>query len=300
MEIWIPITVLAAFSQNIRSTLQKHLTGTLSTVGATQVRFLYAIPFALLYLLILVIGFDYSLPSINPTFVVYALIGGLAQILATALLLKLFSHRNFVVGTTYSKTEAIQAAFLGLILLSDGISAGALVGVCIGMVGLVVLSSAKNKFSPVEILRAFVSKSALIGLGSGFFFAVTAVAVRGASLSLEGGFLIQSAFTLCTVLIFQTLITSIYLTIREPKQMTEVMRSWRVAGFVGIAGMVASAGWFAAMTLENAAHVRAVGQVELIFAFVASTLFFKEKTTKMELAGIAIIAAGILTLLLCK
>lgn len=300
MEIWIPITIFAAFFQNIRSAIQKHLTGKLSTVGATQVRFLYAIPFALAYIVILINGFGYQLPQFNSTFLIYASMGGLSQIIATALLVAIFSHRNFVVGTTYSKTETIQTAFLGLILLSDKISVGAVIGIILGFTGVIIISSTKNKFSGLEILKSLTSKPALIGILSGLFFGITSVSYRAASLSLEGGFIIQAAFTLIVVLLFQTVVTSIYLFIREPRQMTEVCRNWRAAWLVGFSGMLASAGWFSAMTLENAAHVRALGQIELIFTFLASALFFKEKTTKIELLGMAIIILGILILLLFK
>ena len=53
MELWIPITLFAAFCQNLRSAMQKHLKGELGTIGATFVRFGYGFPFALVYIAIL-------------------------------------------------------------------------------------------------------------------------------------------------------------------------------------------------------------------------------------------------------
>ena len=47
MSLWIPITIAAAFLQNVRSALQKHLKGVMGTTGATFVRFGYGFPFAL-------------------------------------------------------------------------------------------------------------------------------------------------------------------------------------------------------------------------------------------------------------
>src|SRR3546814_15468566 len=78
---------------------------------------------------------------------------------------------------------------------------------------------------------------------------------------------------------------AVYMRIREPGQLTSVLRSWRVSVWVGVSGMAASAGWFTAMTIENAAHVRAVGQIELVFTFAASVLFFRERTNPTELVG---------------
>ncbi|MDD9984286.1 MAG: EamA family transporter, partial [Gammaproteobacteria bacterium] len=137
------------------------------------------------------------------------------------------------------------------------------------------------------------------GVLSGTFFGVSAVSYRAASLSLGGdGFLMQAAFTLACVLVFQTALMALWIRVREPGELTRVARAWRVAAFVGVSGMLGSAGWFTAMTLENAAYVRALGQVELVFTFVASWFFFRERSTGLEIAGVLLIVAGILILLL--
>ena len=300
MELWIPITVGAAFSQNVRSALQKHLTLRLSTVGATQARFLYAVPFALLYLFALHDVAGYALPAVNRTFLLYAIAGGLAQIVAAALLVALFSHRNFFVGTAFSKTETVQAAVLGLVILADDLSVGAIIGIGIGMAGVIAISVAKSRPTPRSIVEALKSKATVIGLMVGLFFGVAAICFRGASLALDGGFVIQAAFALVFVLLLQTVVVAAYLWRREPGQMTAVVTSWRVSWLVGLTGAIASAGWFSAVTLQNAGYVRAVGQIELVFAFVASVVFFRERTTKAEFLGIALIVIGILVLLVYR
>ena len=300
MELWIPITVGAAFSQNVRSALQKHLTLRLSTVGATQARFLYAVPFALLYLFALHDVAGYALPAVNRTFLLYAIAGGLAQIVAAALLVALFSHRNFFVGTAFSKTETVQAAVLGLVILADDLSVGAIIGIGIGIAGVIAISVAKSRPTPRSIVEALKSKATVIGLMVGLFFGVAAICFRGAGLALDGGFVIQAAFALVFVLLLQTVVVAAYLWRREPGQMTAVVTSWRVSWLVGLTGAIASAGWFSAVTLQNAGYVRAVGQIELVFAFVASVVFFRERTTKAEFLGIALIVIGILVLLVYR
>ena len=117
IELWIPVTIFAAFMQNLRSALQKHIKGRLSTGGAAYVRFFYAWPFALAYLAILHVVGEHSIPEVSREFLIYCLLGGLSQIIFTFLLVYLFSFRNFAVGTTYSKTEIIQIAILGYLLL---------------------------------------------------------------------------------------------------------------------------------------------------------------------------------------
>lgn len=295
MELWIPITVAAAFLQNARSALQKHLRSRLDTVGATYVRFVYAVPFALVWVATLLVIGGHPLPLPDSTFLIFAGIAGLSQILATLFLVALFSMRTFAAGTAYSKTETVQAAIIGLLILGDPLSVGALAGIVISLVGVLVLSVARAAAG----VREFSGRAIPIGLASGALFALTAVSVRAASLSLGGdGYLMQAAFTLLIVTTWQTVIMTAWLVARQRQVLAEAFRSWRVSGLVGLTGMLASACWFTAMTIENAAYVRALGQVELVFTFVASLVIFRERTSIAEFTGILAIVAGILVLVL--
>lgn len=299
MELWVPITIAAAFCQNLRSALQKHLKGSLSTSGATFSRFCYAVPFAWVYLAAVAGVTGDALPDAHATFLGFAVLGGVAQIAATALLVYLFSFRNFTVGTTYSKTETIQTALFGALIIGDTISAQTTAAILISLAGVFALSVARTELTARRLMTSWLDKPALIGLASGACFGISAVSYRAASLSLEtGGFAIRAAFTLAVVLVFQTVAMAVYMRIREPGQITRVARSWRVSLWVGVSGMAASAGWFTAMTIENAAHVRALGQIELVFTFIASVAFFRERTNLPEMIGIVLVVAGILVLLL--
>ena len=299
MELWIPVTLAAAFMQNVRSALQKHLKGSLSTAGATFCRFVYAVPLALLYMALLGEGFGFEWPSPNPRFALFAMLGGLTQITATALLVYLFALRNFAVGTTYSKTETVQAAVFGIVILGEPISLAAAFAIGISLVGVMIISVARSRLTLANLLLGWTGRGAFIGVLSGTFFGLSAVAYRAASLSLGGeGFLMQAAFTLACVVVFQTAVMATWIRLREPGELSRVFRQWRVASLVGVSGMLGSAGWFTAMTLENAAYVRAVGQVELVFTFIASYFFFRERSTAPELAGILLVVAGIVILLL--
>ena len=299
MELWVPITLAAAFMQNLRSALQKHLKGSLGTSGATFCRFVYAAPIALAYVALLGEGYGFEWPAPNPRFALFAMLGGLTQITATALLVHLFSLRNFAVGTTYSKTETVQTAVFGLVILGEPVSSTAAVAIAISLVGVMSISVAKSHLTLRNLLLGWTGRAAFIGLLSGTFFGLSAVAYRAAALSLGGdGFLMQAAFTLACVVVFQTAVMAAWIRAREPGELTRVVRGWRVASLVGVSGAIGSIGWFTAMTLENAAYVRAVGQVELVFTFVASYFFFRERSTALEIAGILLIVAGIVILLL--
>lgn len=301
MELWIPITIVAAFLQNLRSALQKHLKGRLSTGGATYVRFLYACPFALLYLWGVHAFGGHPIPQVNGLFLLYCVLGGLSQILFTFLLVYLFSFRNFAVGTVYSKTEIVQVALLGLILLGDTVSSTAVIALGLGVVGIMVLSVAQTDITWKNLVASLFEKPALVGILSGAFLGASVVFYRGAALALEDTeTIMRAAYALAVSVTIQTVFMGFYLRFREPGQLTAVVRHWPPALAVGVASVLGSIGWFTAFTLQNAAYVRAVGQIELVFTFIASVFFFKEKTNRVELLGIFLVVAAIFILILTE
>ena len=161
------------------------------------------------------------------------------------------------------------------------------------------ISTARQETGLKSLFSSLLQKTALIGMASGTMFGISAISYRAASLSLGGeGVAIQAAFTLACVTILQTILMSAYLIAKEPGEITNVIKNWSVAGLVGFSGMLGSACWFTAMTLQNAAYVRALGQIELVFTFIASYLFFKEKSNFSEILGIIVLVVGILILLM--
>ena len=303
IELWIPITIFAAFCQNLRSAVQKHLKGVLSNTGATFSRFGYGFPFLVVYVLALHYGAGMEWPEPNAAFVIYGLVGGVTQIGATFCLVWLFSFRDFAVGTTYSKTETVQAALFGLVILGDGVDLAGAVAIFVSLIGVMLLSTAKSELDWRRLWLGWTEKTALIGIFSGTLFGISAVTFRAASLSLGDpdsgggpGFLMQAGFTLAFVILAQTVGMALWMAWREPGQLGAVLRSWRWASLAGLAGAVSSIGWFTAMTLQNVAYVRALGQIELVFTFAAGLFIFKERSTRLEIAGILLVVTGILIL----
>jgi drug/metabolite transporter (DMT)-like permease len=298
-ELWIPITIFAAFMQNTRSALQKHLKGRLTSLGAAYVRFLYAWPFALVYLAVLYWGFGKELPTFNGIFLFWSILGGLAQIIFTVLLMVLFNFKNFAVGTTFSKTEVAQVAIFGFLLLGDKITPVAAVAIGISVVGVLVMSAGQTKISLSSLFSSLGEKTTILGLTCGAFLGLSVVFFRAAALSLEhADFVMAASYTLAISVVLQTIMMGAYILWKERSTLREVMVCWKPATMVGLAGMLTSAGWFTAFTLQNAAYVRALGQVELLFTFVVTVFFFREKTTKLEIIGIILVVLGILLLML--
>jgi len=299
MELWIPLTVGAAFFQNIRSAMQKHLQGKLSTLGAAYVRFIYALPIAIVYFFAVVYLEAHPLPAINAGFLLYALLGGICQILFTVFLLWLFSFHNFAVGTTFSKLETIMVAIFGLILLGDGLTPVVTLAIAMSAVGVLILSTGQSKLGVNNLIRNLWRLPTLIGLVCAAWLGLSVVLFRAASLSLNlDSFLVAASFTLLIVLILQTAIMGILIGLREPAQLEKVMQHWRPAALVGITGGLASIGWFSAFTLQNATYVRALGQIELIFTFIVTLLVFREQVSRAEVGGIILIGMSIILVLL--
>ncbi len=301
MELWIPITLAAAFLQNVRSGMQRHLKGVMGTTGATFVRFGFGAPFALSLVLILHFVVGYPFPTISARFLLWMIVGGLAQIAATFLLIHLFSLRNFAVGTAYSRTEPAMAALFGLVFLREGVSLATLVAIGICVMGVMLISVARTNTSFQGLFTSLAHRTTLIGLLSGALFGLAAISYRGASLALGGpNFLMQASVTLAFVMVLQTAVLIVWMILREPQQFPLIVKAWKPSLLVGIAGATASLGWFMAMTLQNAAVVKALAQVEMLFAFATSALLFKEKINRIEVIGCILIVAGIVVMMALK
>jgi drug/metabolite transporter (DMT)-like permease len=299
MELWIPITVCAAFLQNMRSAAQKHLKGVMGTTGATFARFGFGCPVAVAIVVLLHVGRGDALPTPSTPFMLWMITGGITQIVATFLLVHLFSLRNFAVGTAYSRTEPAQAALFGLIFLGETVTAGLMIAIAISVAGVMMISLARVPLTWRAIVEALASRPAAIGLASGGFFAVSAVAYRAASTSLGGpNFVMQAAFTLAWTTLFQTVLMACWMLMRDRAELVRVAKAWRWSLVAGLAGGLASFGWFMAMTIQQAALVRSLAQVEMLFTFATTVFIFKERINRMEIGGCLLIVGGIVVLLM--
>ena len=298
MSLWILIALAAAIFQTLRFMLQKTLSTTrLSAVGATFARFAYSAPLIVLAVALFLGATGRPLPMPAPAFWAYAIAGGLSQILATIWVVMLFKQRNFAVGITFKKTEVIQTVLVGLIVLGEGVSWGAFGAILLGLVAVLLLSKTPGTSGPWW--RHLTNRASVLGLSSGVFFAVSAVGYRGATLQfgdIEPA--LRAALTLAFVASFQAVIMAVWLLWRDREELRAVWSTRRVAIFVGLTSMGGSFCWFFAFALQNAAYVKAIGQVELIFSLMASVLIFHEKVSARELVGMGMLGVSILALVL--
>lgn len=298
MDAWIPVTLAAAAAQTTRFVLQKKLSVSgLTATGSTFARFVFSAPLAALVAVAYGRASGQAWPEVPAAFWAHALTGGIAQIVATVCVVALFAERNFAVGLTFKKTEVLMSVIVGLAVLGEGVSLLGFVAIVLGLAGVLLLSDPPGATGPWR--ARIVNRAAGLGLLSGLFFAVSGVGYRGASLSLGSGDTFQRAIvTLAFVTAFQVALMAAWLVWRDRAQIGAVLRAWRVAGLVGLMSLVGSACWFTAFTLQTVAYVNALGQVEVVFALVASVLVFGERIGRREAQGVAVLTASILLLVL--
>ncbi len=290
--LWAVFTVIAAFFQTLRNAMQRELTRSLGTVGATHVRFLFGFPFALIFLIGLVLGTQIPLPRPGWTFWPWVIDGAFAQVAATATMLMAMGERSFVITIAYIKTEPIQVAIFGLIFLGDPVSAPLATAIIVATAGVIIMST-----KPGGMVGGI--RPTLIGLLSGGLFALSAIGYRGAILSLGNpNFVMAATFTLVVGLLMQAVTLSLYLWLRDPAVLKSIVRSWKPSLFAGFMGALASQFWFLAFALATAASVRTLALVEVLFAQLVARFAFKQKTTAREVAGMVMIVAGVVLLIL--
>ena len=293
--LWIPASIFAAAAQAGRNAIQRSLTERLGTLGATQVRFLYGFPFALLIAALSLMATGASIPRMDGSFALFTLAGAMSQILATALMLAAIRQRAFVVVTAWTKTEPVQVAVFGMVVLGDRIPWLGMVAILIATVGVTIMAR-----KPTATQGSGAGwQSVVMGLLAGACFAIAAVAYRGAILSLgEGHFLVNATWTVTCGLLIQTVALGGWMIVFQPAIMLRVLQAWRISIWGGLLGALASEGWFLGFALTAAANVRTLGLVEVLFAQILSRRIFLTKGTRQEMIGTVLIVAGVAMLLL--
>jgi drug/metabolite transporter (DMT)-like permease len=290
--LWAVFTVTAAFAQTIRNATQRELTAELGTVGATQVRFLFGFPFALVFIAILLVATGAPLPRPGISFWPWVVAGALTQIAATALMLAAMGKRSFVVTIAYIKTEPIQVALFGFVVLHDTVTWAMAAAIVLATIGVIVTST-----KPGGMVGGI--KPTLLGLASGGAFALAAIGFRGAILSLGmPDYVMAATFTLVVGLAIQSVALSLYLSLRRPDVMFALLRAWKPSLFAGFMGALASQFWFLAFALATAASVRTLALVEVLFAQLVARYGFGQHTSAREAIGMVLVVAGVALLII--
>ncbi|MFW2100215.1 DMT family transporter [Acinetobacter johnsonii] len=281
---WILFTLMAAFMQAWRNAFQKQLSTTVDVYGVTLARFIFALPLALIYISCLY-HFQPVTDSVhfNLRFAIYVLIAALSQIAATALMVQLFKQKNYAIGVGLAKSEAVLAAIIAVVFLSDHLSLLGWFGVAVGGFAVFLMSKGRG-FSEFSV------QTLCIGIGSGLCFAITSLLVREASLELDNlPFIHRAAWVLLMVIATQCFLLLMYLGIFRRATLWAMWQRIGLTFRVSLCSFLASLGWFSAMSMQSVPIVKTLGQVEIIFSMLISAYFFKEKLARAEHLGIVLV-----------
>jgi len=283
------MTAAAAPLQVARNALQRGLVGDAGPWGATLVRFLFGLPFSLLIFGVLALATPDAAPHISPRYLAAVSLGAISQVAATAALLVAMRRSGFAVATVMQQASLPFSAIVGWLVLGDAISAQAWAGIVTTTAGLAILSW------PRRDQIAGAGLGTVIGLASGFAFAVALNAYRQAGLALEPHHPIYSGTaSVCVAQAIQSMVLLVALAMWRPAALLAVAQSWRASLGAGFFGAAASACWFGALALAPAGPVRAVGVIEAPIAAAAGRRLFKEQISPRQLAGGVLAALGVI------
>jgi drug/metabolite transporter (DMT)-like permease len=299
MWLWVPITLFAALAQTVRNTAQRSLTQQLGTLPATLVRFLYGLPFAAVFLLLLYVlpTQPPALPHFSAAYLAWITLGAVFQVAATAALLLAMKERNFAVAVTLSKTEILQVALFGAVFLHELPTALALAAMVIATVGVLLLSLPPR--GQLLSLQAWFSKSALYGLACGACFAIAVIGFRGGALALQAQTpWLSGAWGVLVAQTLQSIVLGAWVAFKTPQGIRPIFRAWRISLLAGSMGAAASLAWFTAYAMQSAAAVRTLGMVEVVFSYLVSRRMLSEQFNRAELLGMALMVLGLVLICL--
>ena len=289
--MWIPITLAAAAFQILRTARQHELRQVLDVVPAGFVRYAYGFPLAVLASVatFAIVGSEFPRPPRHFWPIVAG--AGIAQILGTVALLQSFRMRDFAVGTVYAKTEVIIVAVVSAVALGESLSPLGWISAVVTVAGVAWLA-APDRIT--DVLRLAGDRAAFMGVLAALGFALAATGIRGASNTLDGPTWNRALLTLTVMLGIQTLVNGTQLAITDRAGLRAVRSNWRPAIPVGVLSIAGSACWAVAVTLTDATRVRTLGQIEIVFAFVISAVWLRERHTRAEYVASTVVLVGIL------
>ncbi len=290
-DLWVLVTLAASGAQTLRNAMQRELIGALGAVDAAQVRFLFGLPFAVLFFFGLLAATGDHAPPFGLANLGWTAFGAYAQVIATAMMLAAMRTRSFVVAVAYTKTEPAQIAFFGLIALNDPPTPRLVAAIAIAMIGVALMSAPNRR----ELARD--RRSAALGIASATFFALAAIGFRSAVIGVDSpSRALAASLTLVVGLAIQAATLALYLGLFDQAGARKILAAWRSSLIAGFMGALASQFWFLAFALTDAARVRTLALIEAPLAWVVSHNVFREPPSLREGVGMSLIvvAAGIL------
>ncbi len=299
LSIWVSAAILAGLFQSLRSAMQQNHRDQLTVNGAAMVRHLFGLPFVLLATLFFFTFQDLEIGRIDPQFLGYILLTAVLQIFGTIALIHSFADRGYLVGTAFSKTEALQAGVAAAILFGERLGALAWIGLVVGVGGVLLVATKGRLLSLGKLGESISQPAAMYGLAAAALLAATGLAGKEAT-ELTGltDPVASALLTVAAVMIAQCIFQGGWMIKQDRVGLLAVLTGWRPSMKIGLVSAAASICWFAAIALAPVALVRIVGQSEVVFTVWLSRVYLRESPTKAELSGLVLVTMGVVLSLL--
>ena len=286
--IWVAATLIAALAQTGRNAAQAGLTARIGTIGATAVRFVFGLPFAIVALALAAIWL--KVPAPDGAVLGFAAMGAAAQIAATAFMLLTMRGQSFGVATALMKTEPVTLAIIGAVVLAEPLGPARMTAIVVATLGVVLASGTTwSRAGLIPVIN---------GVTAGALFGLSAIGFRGAILALpSGAFFIRALTVLTLTLAMQAAVMLIWMAWRDRAALRGIAQDWKVSLAAGALGAFASLFWFIGFALTPAANVRTLALVEVVFAQILSGRVLRQQIKPLQLAGMALIVIGVAWLL---
>jgi drug/metabolite transporter (DMT)-like permease len=285
--LWVVVTLLASTAQTLRNAMQRDLIGALGAVGAAQVRFLFGLPFAAVFLAGMLAATGLGVPPLTLSNLAWTAFGAFSQVIGTALMLAAMRTRSFVVAVAYTKTEPAQVALFGLVAFDDRPTLSLIAAIALAMAGVALMSVRSRK----ELASDW--RSAVYGLVSATFFAFAAIGFRSAVIGVASpSRALSASMILVAGLAIQSATLALYLAVFDRAGARAILAAWRSSLFAGFMGALASQFWFIAFALTDAARVRTLALIEVPMAQLVSLRLFREPPSLRDGLGMTLIVAA--------
>lgn len=299
---WFYLTILAVIFQTQRNLLQNNLRNKLDTIVVSWARIFYILPFLLIGLCFLIVTKQDLFLNIDIIFYAFCFGAALAQIAGTLCLVELFSCRNFVIGVTYMKTDTIQVAILALLFLSESISILGVFAILIATIGIILLTPLDNN---LKLLDKIFHKSAILGLGTGFFLSLTTIFMKKAMNIVQLHELNKLLPVIAVFIIYTIMQNIIYVSYESYRKslkntFNSIILYWKQCSMIGLFSVAGTICWLGAFSLQLVAYVKVVAQLEILLSLFISQHFLKEKNTKCEIIGISLLILSIILIIFLK
>jgi len=309
MELWILLSLLGGALQAFRvagqrllAKSQRHARVKPSDAASPFGRVVLGVPIAFAALGIAAQTTEGSLSPIwrGPhlgSFWFWVVVVAVLQMAATVVQTRLVSRRNFALGVVYVKVLIPAMAVIGVVFFGDYFSVWEWLAIGIGTLGLGLMTYGKVA-GQADLQWDWMT--VFLGLGAGLILALTGLAAREAVDALpqdKMGPVLRGISALACMASVQLMASALFIAARDGREFLDLWERWPTVLYTSLFSVGGSLCWFVAFALAHPALVNLVGQSEFFFALGISILFFRDWPTRGELAGMAIMAIGILVVL---